>query len=192
LEDYRIFKYQIFHKEVEDVIAGIKREKKMTPQMTLGKLIHQYLETGNKEVIFEGKKYFLHDKEIEALQPLYLALKNCTLELKFREQLTDDIMISGVADSVYGIIGNEVKTGKKFYGVDFYSNSVQWKLYSLCLNLRIFTYIHIEIAGTYPPHSLTIQDLELFPYPGMKDEIISDCHEFIDFCKFHNLIPYIT
>jgi hypothetical protein len=192
LEDFRIYKYQIFPKELKDVIEGIKGERKPSPQMNMGKLIHHYLETGQTEIVFEGKKYSLHDKEVDILYPLYHDLQLCIREMRFRSQLTDDILISGRADAVYGRIGIEVKTGARFYGMDFYTNSDQWKLYSLGLDLSMLTYIHIEIGGTYPPHILTMQDFDLYPYPGMKDEVIGNCYEFIKFCEFHNLIPYIT
>ena len=192
LEDFRIYKYQIFPKELKEVIEGIKGERKPSPQMNMGKLIHHYLETGKTDVVFDGKTYSLHDKEVDLLYPLYCDLQLCIREMGFREQLTDDILISGRVDAVYARIGIEVKTGARFYGMDFYANSNQWKLYSLGLGLDMLTYIHIEIGGTYPPHSLTMKDFDLYPYPGMRDQVIGDCYEFINFCEFHNLIPYIT
>lgn len=191
MENYRIFKKGMFNKTEEEVINDIKGVRRYNAQMSIGSLIHGFLDNGETQLIVDGKLYSLRQEEIDQLEPLRRSLKLCTREMKFIEPLDDQIIISGRADSVYGLIGNEVKTGKRFYGYDFYENSIQWKLYCLQMNLQLFTYIHIQILTTYQPHKFEIQDFELFPYPGMREEVLSDCYDFIRFCEIHNLISYL-
>jgi hypothetical protein len=192
LENFRIYKKGLFNKTLEETINDIKGVRRYNPAMSAGSLIHHYLDTGETSLVVDNKTYNLYEEEIVQLSPLRVALKQCIREMKFREPLDGNIMISGRGDSVYGLIGNEVKTGKRFYGYEFYENSIQWKLYTLSLGLQVFTYIHIQILTTYQPHKFNIQDFDLYPFDGMKKEVLSECYEFIRFCEIHNLMSYIN
>lgn len=189
LESYRIYKADIFNKELDELISEIKDERKPDYKMSFGSLIHRYLESGKTSISVDFK---LKDEEISQLKPIYEINKTYLREVRFKYSLINDILISGIIDSVYGTQGIEYKTGNRFYGVDFYENSIQWKIYCDALNLNKFTYIHIQIKGTNRPYLFEIRDFSFYYNQNMKNEILSISNEFIEFCKIQNIENYIN
>jgi len=184
LDDFGVYKSGKFEKPLEDVINKIKGVFIPTKQMAIGKIIHKYLET--------GKDAELEKEEIVQLSPLRNFNITCMNEVRFKSQLTNDIVISGVLDSLKGFMGIEYKTGARFWGVDLYESSVQWKLYCHALSLKQFNYIHIQIGGTKHPYYFTIREFSFYPYREMRNDIINLANEFIEFCILNNLESYIN
>jgi hypothetical protein len=147
LEDFRIMRAEIFEKQVADFIARVKGEFIPSRAMEIGTLIHQFLESG----VTQLGEIKLMDEEIRQLDFIKDEIGYWISEVPFTLKLTDEILISGRVDKVCGINGAEIKTGSRFWGVDFYENSIQWRCYCLGLDLKRFTYFHIAITGTAQP-----------------------------------------
>ena len=129
-------------------------------------------------------KRFLDDSPL----PVYLGIPNsCKIP-----QLINFAKACGIGDSLKGFMGIEYKTGARFWGVDLYESSVQWKLYCHALSLKQFNYIHIQIGGTKHPYYFTIREFSFYPYREMRNDIINLANEFIEFFILNNLESYIN
>jgi len=187
VDDFRIYQAGLFEKDPADLIASIKGERKPTYAMNIGTLIHAYFEKGTKEI--DGDK--LKPEEIAQLDLVKTQIGDAWIhELFFRELLTEDILISAKVDQVAGIIGSEIKTGGRFYGVDFYADSVQWKIYSEMLGLQRFDYFHIQY-NQKRPYTFKLSSFSFYRYPGMREEITRICQDFITWVDSNGLIKYL-
>lgn len=185
LESYRLIRDGEFEKDINEFHDQIKGIFKPTDKMQFGTLVHHYLETGNPE---KGELK-LFDKEVEQLHELRNESKAFMNEVRFTFNL-DCFLVSCAIDRVSGLMGEEIKTGSRYYGVDFYENSVQWKLYCMGLNLHIFKYTHIQY-NSVRPYNFNINRPEFFPYPGMYGEVLMLCHNFLEYCRLNELEKYI-
>ncbi len=191
IEDYRIVRDEVFEKDPLELISRIKGEGVATYKMSIGTLIHAYLEKEQTELETQEGLITLSVNEQVQLQDIKSIMGTWISEVRFTYNLTPDILVSGVIDKILGVLGGEVKTGARFYGVDFYDNSLQWKLYCEALGLKMFTYYHILISGTNE-RTFKLSEMTFYPYKGMKDQVISECYSFINWCKLNNLEKYIT
>lgn len=177
----------VFEKEPADLIAKIKGEYKPTAAMSIGTLIHAFLEKGTIELKTpEGLISLSEDQQLQ-LMNINFTIGNYISEVRFTYNLTSDIVVSGIIDKILGVLGAEVKTGARFYGVDFYDKSLQWKLYCEALGLQKFTYFHIQVTEK----NYHLSEMSFYPYKGMRDELISEANSFIKWCKLNNLDKYI-
>lgn len=186
LESFRIIRDGIFEKDPEEFHKQIRGEFEENEAMKFGSLVHYFLETGNHE----KDNLKLYNEEILQLSPIYNMNKDRLKEVKATYKLNDNITISYVVDAVDGIAGFEFKTGKRFYGVDFYNDSIQWKCYCLGLDLKIFNYLHIQY-GIKRPYQFTTNEMQFFPNENTRDEVERLCYDFIEYCYWNNLENYI-
>lgn len=190
LESFRIYQSGIFDKPIEDIINSVKGIRKPTDKMNYGSLVHQYLEKGEDKIEFQDKIYQL--QELEKQQLSDIMFDDIAKEVSFRFNLNNDILISGKIDGMIGNTGIEYKTSSYPLKIDFYDNSIQWKLYCKALNLQRFVYFHIQIIGTKSPYRFIIKGFSFYPYLGINQDIENLCYEFIDFCKTNNLESFIN
>lgn len=181
LDSYRIFKLEIFDKSLEDMIKQIKGEDEPSDAMSFGSEVHKYFELGECD---------LQPEEINQLQIISSKIPQGINELKFRQEY-NGILFSVVIDRIAGNEVHEFKTSKSFKGVDFYSESLQWQIYSMLTNCDKFTY-HVLTYNDVRPYKIKYHEpFSFYPYVGMTKNIFDWVYEFIDFCEYHNLIEYI-
>lgn len=184
LDKFSSIRAGLFDKPVEELIAYIKGEGITTDQMQFGTKVHKYFETGES---------LLHPKEIEQLKPFYELNKNYPKEIRARVELFPEIIISFVADQLIGNIVHEFKTGERFWGVDLYDNSPQWKVYCLGFESPMVVYHHFQYTryANNDYASFNYSRFSFMAYSGMKDEIKRLIDDFIDFVQLNNLEKYI-
>jgi hypothetical protein len=181
LDSYRIYKYEIFEKSLDDILKTIKGEYEPSSEMNLGSEIHKFFETGEADLMPE---------EIAQLQVFDATIPKGINELKFQQEI-DGILFSVVIDRIRGNEVIEFKTGSSFHGVEFYNDSVQWKIYLLCSECDKATYYNITYNKVRPYQFKLHYPFSFYRYKTMQDEIIQLSHEFIEFCKLHDVENYI-
>lgn len=181
LDSYRIYKDEIFDKSFDDLVKSIKGEVEQNESMLIGSEVHKYFETGKANLMEEELNQL---KEISALLPLG------SNEVKFQEE-TNGYLFSVVIDRMGGLVAHDFKVTKRFYGVDFYENSLQWKIYLLVSGCKKFTYHIIKRNDVRPYNFQYLEPFSFYPYPNMESEIMEYCNEFVEFCKENNLEEYI-
>ena len=192
LDSFDIVQKGIFDKPVEDLIASIKREFVPGPAMEFGTAVHEFIETGDMNL--------LHPNTAMQLIPFYEKHKGTAKEVKIRPEIFPGIKISMMADELHGVHIGEFKTGSRFYGHAFYDRSPQWKFYLMGFEARRMVYYHFlyrkpsvsAFPVKFPVLFTGFKCFDYYPYKGMEQEMKNLCIEFIEFCKVHNLEQYIT
>ena len=177
LDSYRIFKLEIYDKSVEDMLKDIRGEFEPSPAMEFGSQVHKFLETGKAD---------LDEYELSQLRTFDELIPKGINELKFQEEV-NGYLFSVVIDRIVGKEGIEFKTSKQFHGVDFYNNSLQWKIYSMLAGFDKFTY-HIFTYNDVRPYTIRYHSpFSFYSYKNMDREIFQWVDEFVDFCKLHKI-----
>jgi hypothetical protein len=175
----------LFDKPVDELIAYIKGEGVTSKQMSFGTEVHKFIETGNAE---------LFDIEKEQLQPFYEMYKSFPKEIRTRVELFPGITMSLVADQLVGNVVHEFKTGDRFWGVDMYDRSIQWKIYCQVFEAPKVVYHHFQYNKSQPdkPAIFSYCTFSFFAYPKMKEDIKYSVDDFINFVIINGLEKYIT
>lgn len=182
LDNYRIFKLEIYEKSVEDMLKDIRGEREPSQAMEFGSQVHKFFETGNAN---------LEESEILQLRTFDEQIPKGINELKFQEEV-NGFLFSVVIDRVVGRTGIEFKTSKQFSSIEFYNNSLQWKIYTMLAGFDKFTYYVFTHNDVRPYKIKCFDPFTFYPYPTMQKEIFQWVDEFVDFCKIHNVEKYIT
>jgi hypothetical protein len=188
IDSYRVYKLEIFEKSLEDILKQIKGIYQPNEAMAFGTEVHRFLETypQKEPMIFENLK----PEEITQLVKIASQIPDGTNEIEIMHTI-EDIIFDIRVDRISGKELHEFKTGTRFHGVDFYDNSLQWKVYLLATGGIKMTY-HIITYSSKRPYDLKYHTpFYFYPYANMEAEIMEYAREFIDFCKIHNVEDYI-
>lgn len=185
LESYRLFKVDKFDKTKEQFIEDLTTLKE-SESMRFGSEIHKFLELGESD--------YFEDGEIEQLTGFRSLMPDGIHEVKFDHQI-NDLYFSMVIDMVFGNQAHEYKTSSRFWGVDFFQDSIQWKAYLMASGLSSMTYHCITYYkgenGINRPCKFTYhKPFTFYPYPEMQNDVLDLSYEFVDFCK-ENEIKHI-
>lgn len=196
LESYRVFKLDLYDESLESFINKIKGEFKPTPQMAFGKTVHRYLEDPQLISIVpdnytENMDGLLMISEVNQLEQIALSLPQGVNEM-YHSEVIDGIKFNMVFDRIIGKEIREVKISSRFNGVDYYESSVQWKLYLLGSGCNKITYDIITHTEARPVKFKYIKPFSFIPYQNMQKDVIELANEFIDFCRYYNLVEKIT
>ena len=182
LESFRVFKNEIYDTTVEQMIATIKGEFKTTPQMQFGTEVHKFFEDmSTSNLMLE---------ELEQLAEIALLIPQGVNEVYQSIEL-HGVRFNMIFDRMIGKELREFKVGSRFSGVDYFENSVQWKLYLLGSGCDKITYDVITHTEARPVKFKYIQPFSFYPYTGMEDDVMDLVHEFIEFCVHHKVDNYI-
>lgn len=171
-----------WQKEPEELIKQVKGIYEPSAAMIRGGSIHKYLETMDSDLM-EEEKIQLKDFAMQFI--------GASKELRLRVRLNNEIVMSVVIDALLGNIVHEYKTGGRFYGVDTFDNSLQWRMYLLAVDSPKVVYHHFEYTDNRPMR-FTYRTFCFYPYQDMKADIERCSYEFIDWCKTNNLEKFIT
>jgi hypothetical protein len=181
IDSYRVYKYEIFEKSLEDILKQIRGEYEPKEAMQLGTEIHRYFETGTADLMPE---------ELQQLEGISAQIQPGINEVSILhtiEGITFDIRV----DRLSGLLLHEFKTGSHFHGVDFYDSSIQWKVYLLATGAEEMVY-HIITYNSVRPYKFKYHTpFSFYPYKNMEKEVMELAYEFIDFCRNHNVENYI-
>jgi len=86
-------------------------------------------------------------------------------------------------DMIHGNVIEDIKVSGRFWGVDFYEQSVQWKMYLMAMDSPIFRYHIFQKRGKKRPIKFNYHNFELFRYAGMEQEVYTLAKELIQFCE---------
>lgn len=174
-----------FNKPIEDLIAYIKGEYLPTRQMNFGTLVHEYIETGEADMLPEEK---------EQLRPFYEMMSPYPKELYYRKEVFPGIFIASKVDQLAGNIIHEFKTGERFWGVDLFDGSVQWKIYCLLFESPEVIYHHFKYSkrSDKSPAVFDYSRFNFYAYAGMDKYIRGVIDDFLQFCELHNLLEFIA
>jgi len=186
LDKFRTTRAGLFDKPIEELISYIKGEFIPSPEMEFGTSIHRYFETGNEAL--------LHEKEIEQLRPFYKIHSSFPKEIANKIELLPGIIVSSKADELIGHILHEFKTGQRFWGVNMYDSSIQWKVYCLLFESPKIVYHHFAY---YKPiyqkwANFSYRRFSFYAYVSMERDIKDIIDDFIEFVKVQGLEKYIT
>lgn len=199
----------------EKVIEQIKGEQKASFAANRGTAIHEIIEHGydkyfNKDtglyhVIVENRDgtepevFDFHPEHIKPVMEYHdkhkRAVNEIPLQLRLKVGCYNVVMRMRV-DAMHGLAVIDHKTSDKEPKVDEYERSVQWKLYLLATQGKMFNYNHFQIREPKrgPEKGkviITRREWSLFPYPEMESDIIGWCNRFINFCEVEGLHDYI-
>lgn len=184
IDSFRLFAIEKFSKTKEefinDLVAGVEK----TPAMRFGSEVHKFIEVGESPELMDEEKQFL--------QPYYENWKHKTKEEWLEFELFDGCGILCRTDMIDGNMVEDLKVSGRFWGVDFYEQSVQWKVYLMGLGLPAFRYHIFQKRGTKRPHSFKYHSFDFYAYTGMDKEVIHWAKGLIEFCEWNGITDVIS
>lgn len=183
IDSFRLFAEGVFDKSKEQYIQELKQGKEISPAMELGTAVHDFIETGTNNHLMPDEKAFL--------QPFYEKWKHKSKEEWLSFELFPGCRILSRVDMIDGNVVEDIKVSGRYWGVDFFEKSLQWKIYLMGLSLPMFRY-HIFIRkGKNRPHKFEYKNFDFYAYTGMDQEVISWAERMIQFCEWNGLEKYI-
>jgi len=176
LDSYRsVLGLTQFEKSPDELIEQIKGVKFTSHAMQFGTDVHEFIEKGESDKLFEEEKQQLID--------FSNIFKFAVKEYKVRSQLTDEITLSLIADALTGNIGHEFKTSKNWYGPDYYTDSYQPRIYAHVYDLDCVVFHHFQYTSLEKrPVTFKYRSFMFYPYEGMDQDIINLAESFISWC----------
>lgn len=196
----------------EKVIEQIKGEQKVSFKANMGTAIHSILEHGySKYFNKESELYEVTVKERDQPDELFVftktelqpvmdyvdihsrAVNEIPMQLTF-EVSGYNLVMNMKVDSMLGVAVTDHKTSDKEPKHDDFERSLQWKLYLLATEAKIFTYNHFQyrrLNRGKGPLEIKRREWPLYPYEGMYNDVVGWCMRFINFCREEELFDYI-
>ena len=171
LDSFRIYKFQIFEKSKEQFIRELVEGKEITEAMAYGTAVHKFFETGEHGDIYPD--------EIYQLQPYRNKWKDRIFEQEIWSEFAGIPSLMRI-DMMHGNVIEDIKVSGRFYGVDFYEKSIQWKMYLEATGAARFAY-HVFQRNTKRPYKFNYHTFSFYPYEGMRKEIDDLMEEFVYF-----------
>lgn len=174
-----------WEKEPEDLIAYIKGERIATPAMQFGTECHKYFETGEANLMEEEKAQLVDFKN---------ELLSGVREYYQRIPLIDNIYLAQKIDFLLGNIVHEFKFGGRFYGVDNYRDSLQWRCYLFGTEADKVQYHHFAYGTRKEgkPVTFSYTPFHFYPYPDMLKDIQMVTMEFLEWAEVNNMLDYLV
>lgn len=183
IDGFRLFAEGRFNKTKEQYIEELTQGVKETPAMQFGTAVHDFIET--------GKTSDLMPEEVAYLTPFRHQWEDKTKEEWIEFDLFPGCGILGRVDMIDGVMVEDLKVSGRFWGVDFYEKSVQWKIYLMGLSLPMFRYHIFQKRGTKRPHKFYYHSFDLYAYTGMDKEVIRWAERMIQFCEWNGIEKHI-
>lgn len=196
-----------FTKEI--VTEQIKGIQKTTFKANLGTAIHLILEKGYERYFNKEKNLYIVEVKnkpepfifkpteiipiIKYVDSHKRAVKEVFIEHKIKV-FDYDVLIRMKVDQVFGISATDHKTSDKEPKHDDFENSLQWKIYLLATEAKIFTYNHFQYRReNRGKGNLVIirREFPLYPYAGMLNDVKGWIQRFIMFCENESLLDFI-
>jgi len=175
IDNFRIYKDEVFDMSKEQLIERLSGVQERTEAMILGSDVHKFIETGNVAGLMTD--------EIEYLLPY----REKWIDKAKEEWATLDLFEGAYSlmriDMIHGNVIEDIKVSGRFWGVDFYEQSVQWKMYLMAMDSPIFRYHIFQKRGKKRPIKFNYHNFELFRYTGMEQEVYTLAKELIQFCE---------
>ncbi len=181
------------------VIDSIKGTLVQTPDMARGQAFHYLLEhpQPNLEGIYERNNWRFGKEVIDSI--LWRLPEGGVFETKIAKTVgktreEDDLILVAKADYVAGLHVFEFKAPVgRACDVEKYERSVQWRIYAWLYEATKVTY---HIASLYEEDDGLIRlkevaSMDLYPYPGLEQEVRSLIREFMHFVRQRNLEGYL-
>jgi len=200
LETYRLYRHgeyndTITKDEVVDTIMGVK---KYTPAMDRGTAYHEMLEngvgqyrSGNIYQVRVGPNMFaFEDAHVKPIVEFRVQHPNMVYEcwLPFTIKLgSTNVRFRSRVDGLEGNVIHEFKTGSKV-DVPRFERSVQWKLYTLGLDVRCVHYhtfkfkMNKEVLVEVEP-----LDFKFYRNAGTDAQVFELINDFIEFCYIEGI-----
>ena len=183
IDNFRIYKDEVFDMSKEQLIERLTGVQERTEAMIFGSDVHEFIETGNVAGLMT--------EEINYLLPF----REEWIDKAKEEWATIDLFDGAHSlmriDMINGNEIEDIKVSGRFWGVDFYEQSVQWKMYLMAMDTNIFRYHIFQKRGKNRPHEFNYHNFELFRYKGMEDEVYKLAKGLIHFCEIEGITEFI-
>ena len=174
IDQFRIYKDEVFALEKDGLIERLIGESEQTEAMKFGEDVHTFLETGEVGGLLT--------EEIKQLLPYREMWIDRIKEQWIDYELMDGVLCRMRVDMMHGMVIEDIKVSGRFWGVDYYEQSVQWKMYLLATDCKKFTY-RIFQKTKERPVKFTYHSFDFLAYQGMKDEVVDLAKGLIKFCQ---------
>lgn len=183
IDNFRIYKDEVFDMSKEQLIERLTGVQERSEAMIFGSDVHEFIETGNVAGLMT--------EEIEYLLPY----REKWIDKAKEEWATIDLFEGAYSlmriDMINGNEIEDIKVSGRFWGVDFYENSVQWKMYLMAMDANVFRYHIFQKRGKNRPHEFNYHAFELFRYKGMEDDVYKLARGLIHFCEIEGITEFI-
>lgn len=182
--------FRLFHEpdsdliSVEEMDARLRGESTTSPRMALGTAFHEAVAgTYVGAVLFDES----------SLYKARVGLSGAQSEVCGSIVLDVDgtpVRVTGHADWLLGLDMVELKTSLKPIAPDKHADSMQWRCYVLIFNLWRVTYrlAQLEEDDDGTIYAKSIDDVVLYVYPKLRDDVISCLRDLLSFARARGLI----
>jgi hypothetical protein len=191
LEAFRRWRTSRYVDEAE-LVATIKRELRPTPRMLLGRHYGRILEKPDAHRTAHGYQSGQYRFEPDAIEPAIETIDYsppALLECKATRTYGAHTVVAKV-DHVRGGRVTEFKVRIGDYQIEKYQGSCQWRYELDVLHACSVTYRVFRLSQ--PPYALlAIEELPLYPYPAMHDELQELVDAFAHYIRRRRLEAYV-
>ncbi len=117
IDQFRIYKDEVFALEKDGLIERLTGKSEQTEAMKFGEDVHTFLETGETGGLLA--------EEIKQLLPYREMWIDRIKEQWIDYELMDGVLCRMRVDMMHGMVIEDIKVSGRFWGVDFYEQSVQ-------------------------------------------------------------------
>ena len=100
------------------------------------------------------------------------------------------VRVTGHADWLLGLDMLELKTSTKPIAADKHAESMQWRCYCLMFGVERVTYrqVQLEEAKDGSFYAKAIDDVVMFPYPNMRDDVVGCLRSLLAFARLRGCL----
>ena len=183
IDSFKTYKDEVFNMSKDQLIERLVGKQETTEAMQIGFDVHEFIE--------KGSVGGLYTEEIEYLLPFREEWIDKVKEEWATLNLFDGAYSLMRIDMMHGNVIEDIKVSGRFWGVDFYEKSVQWKMYLMAMEAPIFRYHIFQKRGSKRPLSFHYHNFELFRYKGMEYDVYKLAKELIQFCEMEGITECI-
>lgn len=186
LESYRLYRSGEWM-TTEALEASIRGEFETTPAMLLGRAFHGALEHHKDR--WDG--YEFRGMEPEIYLPAGVSEAKETRVIETDSGL---VRLVGKADYLLGTVAYEVKTKEKALDPEHYMASLQWRAYCVLFGCRKVVYRLVQLKASKGGGWWDVvewDDLPLYAYPALEDELRAEVSRFAAFLTERGLAPHL-
>ena len=192
------------------VIDSIKGVRRTSFKANFGTALHLILEKGyTKFYNPETNLFYVYIKGVknpfvfkkDELKPIldYIDNKKSSVNEVPVKKVVDtgshQVSIRMKIDEMSGNSVTDHKTSDKPFKVNYFENSLQWKIYCFSTEASIFYYNFFQYSfDENNGHKMNIKHtrFNLYPYNNMDVEIYGWINHFVHFCELNGLMNFIT
>jgi hypothetical protein len=192
------------------VIDSIKGVRRTSFKANLGTAIHLILEKGYDKFynpatdvftvrIKDSDTPFVFTKEELKTVIAYIDKKQPSVnEVPVHKVVkvgSQQVLLRMKIDEMSGVSATDHKTSERPLKVSYFENSLQWKIYVLATQARIFYYNYFQYIINQESGklmSINHTKFSLYPYEDMESDVKNWIEHFIHFCELNGLIDFIT